>query len=123
MRISDWSSDVCSSDLPFHHLVPHRGRDGEDIDVGLEYLDRHIGGIVVEDIEPAMFGHHALDCRLDALLCGDIAVDRIRLAAGLCDLGHNQRTTFHRSEERRGGKECVSTSRSRWTPYHSTKKQ
>src|SRR3546814_7512828 len=42
-----------------------------------------------------MFGHHALDCRLDALLCGDIAVDRIRLAAGICDLGHNLRTTFH----------------------------
>src|SRR3546814_20802424 len=42
-----------------------------------------------------MFGHHALDCRLDALLCGDIAVDRIRLAAGICDIGHNLRTTFH----------------------------
>src|SRR3546814_17169836 len=26
------------------------------------------------------------------------------------------------SEERRGGKECVSTSRSRWSPYHSKKK-
>src|SRR3546814_13211402 len=28
-----------------------------------------------------------------------------------------------RSEERRVGKECVSTCRSRWSPYHSTKKQ
>src|SRR3546814_15959477 len=27
-----------------------------------------------------------------------------------------------RSEERRGGKECVSTCRSRWSPYHSKKK-
>src|SRR3546814_15347091 len=27
-----------------------------------------------------------------------------------------------RSEERRVGKECVSTCRSRWSPYHSTKK-
>src|SRR3546814_17038760 len=25
---------------------------------------------------------------------------------------------FHRSEERRVGKECVSTCRSRWSPYH-----
>src|SRR3546814_10796461 len=30
--------------------------------------------------------------------------------------------TFHRSEERRVGKECVSTCRSRWSPYHSKKK-
>src|SRR3546814_15409766 len=28
-----------------------------------------------------------------------------------------------RSEERRVGKECVSTCRSRWSPYHSTKHQ
>src|SRR3546814_12358375 len=27
-----------------------------------------------------------------------------------------------RSEERRVGKECVSTCRSRWSPYHDTKK-
>src|SRR3546814_4198002 len=27
----------------------------------------------------------------------------------------------HRSEERRVGKECVSTCRSRWSPYHSKK--
>src|SRR3546814_17343268 len=30
--------------------------------------------------------------------------------------------TIHRSEERRVGKECVSTCRSRWTPYHKNKK-
>src|SRR3546814_17968827 len=29
----------------------------------------------------------------------------------------------HRSEERRVGKECVSTCRSRWSPYHEKKKQ
>src|SRR3546814_14809693 len=29
---------------------------------------------------------------------------------------------FERSEERRVGKECVSTCRSRWSPYHSKKK-
>src|SRR3546814_12442285 len=30
---------------------------------------------------------------------------------------------WSRSEERRVGKECVSTCRSRWSPYHSKKKQ
>src|SRR3546814_13354757 len=29
----------------------------------------------------------------------------------------------HRSEERRVGKECVSTCRSRWSPYHEKQKQ
>src|SRR3546814_9299676 len=60
MRISDWSSDVCSSDLgyrPFRTLTQRRTRDRPGI---------------------------------------------IR----------------HRSEERRVGKECVSTCRSRWSPYH-----
>src|SRR3546814_1703112 len=28
------------------------------------------------------------------------------------------KVTMSRSEERRGGKECVSTCRSRWSPYH-----
>src|SRR3546814_7401411 len=35
----------------------------------------------------------------------------------------NRRTGRARSEERRVGKECVSTCRSRWSPYHKKKKQ
>src|SRR3546814_19846099 len=31
--------------------------------------------------------------------------------------------TLQRSEERRVGKECVSTCRSRWSPYHYKKKK
>src|SRR3546814_19430385 len=34
-----------------------------------------------------------------------------------------ERVTMRRSEERRVGKECVSTCRSRWSPYHSKKKR
>src|SRR3546814_15012503 len=37
-------------------------------------------------------------------------------------IGH-QRGVLSRSEERRVGKECVSTCRSRWSPYHSKKKR
>src|SRR3546814_7928681 len=80
MRISDWSSDVCSSDLRFGRaesvLQRHRqGRRTEQrtrANSGLLY----IGGLGQED--------HRID----------------------------------RSEERRVGKECVSTCRSRWSPYH-----
>src|SRR3546814_1057742 len=38
------------------------------------------------------------------------------VAAGQVDEG--ARPTENRSEERRVGKECVSTCRSRWSPYH-----
>src|SRR3546814_8488680 len=65
MRISDWSSDVCSSDLGGTESVEH-----ED-----DKRHRHEHG--------AQFEHAA-----------------------------------ERSEERRVGKECVSTCRSRWSPYH-----
>src|SRR3546814_11781959 len=41
--------------------------------------------------------------------------DRIARSSAAHQLG--------RSEERRVGKECVSTSRSRWSPYHSKKKK
>src|SRR3546814_1158565 len=86
MRISDWSSDVCSSDLPRHdHQV--------DV-VGAEDLDQLLAvGGPVEPLAP--------DGAFDQL-GGDAVV--------FPDL--------QRSEERRVGKECVSTCRSRWSPYH-----
>src|SRR3546814_2049833 len=37
---------------------------------------------------------------------------------GMADSRDERRTTERRSEERRVGKECVSTCRSRWSPYH-----
>src|SRR3546814_3370098 len=76
MRISDWSSDVCSSDLRKRESLPRRDR------VAVLRLDR------VDGVEPP----------LDAVA--------LRLAEEL------------RSEERRVGKERVSTCRSRWSPYH-----
>src|SRR3546814_5269223 len=78
MRISDWSSDVCSSDLDL------RGQARRS------FLAR---------AEPE-FGR-ADDARRDLLLP---------------DFGNAAR--HGRSEERRVGKECVSTCRSRWSPYH-----
>src|SRR3546814_2167883 len=75
MRISDWSSDVCSSDL----------------ETAAARLVR------IEHVEVA-----AVDTRH----AGD----------------HRRFTMAGRSEERRVGKECVSTCRSRWSPYHYKKK-
>src|SRR3546814_9473922 len=89
MRISDWSSDVCSSDL------------GDVLGGELLGAGRH----VVVDVD------HAL--RPDVAHRGG---DRHGAAARqrLADV----ELLLLRSEERRVGKECVSTCRSRWSPYH-----
>src|SRR3546814_19702693 len=101
MRIIDWSSDVCSSDLlQADHELPLR--DGGDLAVvgRPEAAVRHL-----HDARLGIRGRGArLFLLLDLLLVG-LAPP---LALGL-DL---------RSEERRVGKECVSTCRSRWSPYH-----
>src|SRR3546814_7928764 len=67
MRISDWSSDVCSSDL-----VKEAKASGEPF------------------VRRAGIGRRPPQAKAPTL----------------------------RSEERRVGKECVSTCRSRWSPYH-----
>src|SRR3546814_7599130 len=81
MRISDWSSDVCSSDL-------HRS------DLGLD--PRHVA-----ELEATV---HA---------CMSSKERRLFVSSARRHQKH-----LLRSEERRVGKECVSTCRSRWSPYH-----
>src|SRR3546814_15297016 len=99
MRISDWSSDVCSSDLwlprrdrrnaspwrpsqpkveGWHSPVLHLGEDGQAVRINFTYRN---GGTSTA----ARFSVKARSLR---------------------------------SEERRVGKECVSTCRSRWSQYH-----
>src|SRR3546814_5177327 len=88
MRISDWSSDVCSSDLRKPRGMESRveiERDDEVPSVDRKLLDRgdvlH-SGIVDEDIHTAKafsrFRHHRLD-RVDFRQIG-VAVDRARAA-------------------------------------------
>src|SRR3546814_5021348 len=83
MRISDWSSDVCSSDLRRH--------DHDDLTSLLT--------------EPSDLACDMLD-----------ALDRAHRRATIF-LNEECHVSL-RSEERRVGKECVSTCRSRWSPYH-----
>src|SRR3546814_21141728 len=102
MRISDWSSDVCSSDLLDAAVVGARRQQFAD---ALDQLAEHEG--------------NGLDVKLAGLDLGkveDVIDHRQQGASGIAD--HLR----HRSEERRVGKECVSTCRSRWSPYHSKKK-
>src|SRR3546814_2337510 len=76
MRISDWSSDVCSSDLDKAGEIADQEHD-----------------VVAELLElPHLVYEHG--------------VPEMQIRRG------------RRSEERRVGKVCVSTCRSRWSPYH-----
>src|SRR3546814_11996889 len=94
MRISDWSSDVCSSDLGYHgRLCRFMSRLTRRQDIVEE---------VVNDCFWVAW-QHAGEFRGDA-----------RVSTWLVGIAY-------RSEERRVGKECVSTCRSRWSPIHSTK--
>src|SRR3546814_17364192 len=89
MRISDWSSDVCSSDLTRRSFANQ------------QYPGLHVVGV------------------------GELVEQRTALdAMGVGELGDVLRQGFRvagSSEERRVGKECGRTRRSRWAPYHETK--
>src|SRR3546814_20218456 len=128
MRMSDWSSDVCSSDLRVEEgaarrRVRIRGQGARRIGIGIALAD-----IVVEAV--ADIGQRPMH-----LKAGRDVVLRVELHAALFQLS---RVADHianldriidgclqilevieesRSEERRVGKECVRTCRSRWAPY------
>src|SRR3546814_14212521 len=107
MRISDWSSDVCSSDLAGEG-GPAGGCQGEVLEAAV--------GLVGFARDPAALlqrGDGAADL---GLVHGRIAADPG--CRGGAAVAEGRQHPPLRSEERRVGKECVSTCRSRWTPYH-----
>src|SRR3546814_15752225 len=95
MRISDWSSDVCSSDLGGPSLVA--------VDAAGSRRCRR-----------RRYDRQGQERRLAARQAG-----RHRQSGN----EENRETGVKRSEERRVGKECVSTCSFRWSPYHSKKKK
>src|SRR3546814_16127150 len=97
MRISDWSSDVCSSDLQ-------------------ERLAKLAGGVAVIKVGGAteVEVKERKDRVDDALNATRAAVEEGIVPGG----GWALLMATKRSEERRVGKECVSTCRSRWSQCH-----
>src|SRR3546814_19400180 len=89
--------------------MAHQG--GGDV-VGMENRNS-MGAIVAAD----MLGYDYVET--DVVVSHD---GLVFLAHGAANAGELDGTTG-RSEERRGGKECVSTCRSRWSPCHSKKKR
>src|SRR3546814_18893248 len=126
MRISDWSSDVCSSDLRpvrrFEHAVPQLAQDFDGmLTHGFIVLDdKHCLGAIAagqffdapRELDGLLLGKKArqIDLYRRALL--DLAVD-LHVAARLLDEPIDLEKAA-RSEERRGGKACGRTCRNRW---------
>src|SRR3546814_16306382 len=112
MRISDWSSDVCSSDL-----VDLLARVGipDPVNRARDYPHQFSGGMR-QRVMIAM----AIALGPDLLIADEptTALD-VTVQAQIMDL--LQDLQKERSEARRVGKECVSTCRTRWAPHHSKK--
>src|SRR3546814_19363865 len=111
MRMSDWSSDVCSSDLAAM-------ASGAVDDKILIHMDAMIGSMTHKERDkPALIN----------------AKRKIRIAKGsgttvqevnkLLTMHLERSNAMKRSEERSEGKECDSTCRSRWSPEQYKKKQ
>src|SRR3546814_7580922 len=87
MRISDWSSDVCSSDLRLQNQQLHQRQQEQQQRMLQQYWLIHMPTHMLQQF-PQVPNFGAMP------------------------------TPSVRSEESRVGKECVSTCRSRWSPYH-----
>src|SRR3546814_13935260 len=124
MRISDWSSDVCSSDL----TTVERGNirvaisatgtlsaistvtvgsqvSGQVTDVLVDFNDKVVRDQVIARIDPSTFE-------------AQINQGNAQVASARASLKQAQAALANRSEERRVGKECVGPCRSWWSPDH-----
>src|SRR3546814_16618576 len=99
MRISDWSSDVCSSDLRDVYAVPAKFFS---FDFTLDHF---------KDVFVAPGGGRS---DLSGSFLNSVVV--AGASTVLATLLGVPAAWAYRSEERRVGKECVSTCRSRWAP-------
>src|SRR3546814_6217042 len=131
MRISDWSSDLCSSDL-LDALGKARltERDGMFDCRGLQTLyDRYFihSNKTRFELPQAFFMRVAMGLAMNEIDREARAIEFYTLLSSV-DFMSSTPTLFNsgtlrpqlssRSEERRVGQECVSTCSSRWVPYH-----
>src|SRR3546814_11128982 len=110
MRISDWSSDVCSSDLGQPRIVTaamlvigNEILSGRTRDANAYFLAGRLTelGIRLREVRVVPDVEATIIAAVNALRT---TYDYVFTSGGI------------RSEERRVGKECVSTGRSRWSP-------
>src|SRR3546814_18850762 len=117
MRISDWSSDVCSSDLldlgHYERFTGVAARRSDNVTTGQIYMN-----VITRERRGDYLGAtiqvipHVTDA-IKEFARGDLEDEDFVL----CEIGGTV-GDIERSEERRVGKECVSTCSSRWSPCH-----
>src|SRR3546814_19324560 len=115
MRISDWSSDVCSSDLKegAANVIVRSPKNEVEFALGQ-----------AEDFEILLLRLHVSEKHLGRALPEDgLRVRRFFDRVGSLEGTYEDPAEFStflqaRSEERRVGKECVRTCRSRGSPTH-----
>src|SRR3546814_13791708 len=112
MRISDWSSDVCSSDLAYSTDSNMLGATHEAKD--LEHLNSGIK--IVKPIMGVAFW------RDDVQVKAEEVTVRFEEGRPVALNGVEFADSVERSEERRVGKACVSTCRARWSADKEKKK-
>src|SRR3546814_15576117 len=122
MRISDWSSDVCSSDLPISVAAVSAERLQAAGVVSIQQLSSAVAGLTVNQTT-SYFSPHLRG--VGTSFFGPaienpvgLYVDGIYYSSQLMAPTSLSNVSQVRSEERRVGKECVSTCRSRGPPYH-----
>src|SRR3546814_17385675 len=108
MRISDWSSDVCSSDLPAPYAAAVRNAEGR---LGIERA-RLVNAEQQHSRLTSLHRSGFATGRGRDQAEADLMAARSAVASARAEL---------RSEERSVGKECVSSCRCRWSPYHYKK--
>src|SRR3546814_16965505 len=113
MRISDWSSDVCSSDL---HRARAHARAGVLLDAVLEDVADKVE-ILLHSIGSSMVGVQVESAQTMPSSGVSTSPRDTTTAAARSPVTFSV-VRHLRSEERRVGKECVSTCRYRWSPYH-----
>src|SRR3546814_17016252 len=101
MRIGDWSSDVCSSDLPNRISL---------------------FGKVENSVLRSFHCSIRTDFRSGRMQCTSLPMRMLSSPLPSCVMTFSL-TTPSRSEKRRVGKVCVRTCRYRWSPYHAQKKR
>src|SRR3546814_12078515 len=120
MRISDWSSDVCSSDLlraviergeqerraTLDRMIPQMELPAEILRLVARYLHDHLMTPRAISLTRIIIAESLRDPHFGRGFCED----HVKHMNDLAEIFQE------RSEERRVGKECVSTCRSRWPP-------
>src|SRR3546814_2981760 len=110
--MSDWISDVCSSDRRAAWQL-EREALRQDKQVDQQEIARLT--LLLDKLRRALFGQKSekLAGQIDQL---QLELEELHINQG--ERAQSIESAQARSEERRVGKECVSTCRSRWSPYH-----